>query len=108
MVKMLDTRCEVCGSWSWCGRKCGKAPGNEGWVPVLMTHGAVAYCPACHEEHVETYTCNAKYYASQPVNTPVNIQQEQQAQIVDKRTEYHRQYQAKRRAARREAQKAKG
>ena len=34
MVKMLETRCDLCGSWAWCGRKCARAPGEEGWTPV--------------------------------------------------------------------------
>jgi hypothetical protein len=90
MVKMLDTRCEVCGSWSWCGRKCAKADPGEGWVPVLMTHGEVKYCPACHEEHVETYTCNALYEAKL-------ARSERSVSKVEARREYQRELMRKRR-----------
>jgi hypothetical protein len=33
MSRLLDTRCELCGSWSWCGRQCARAEEGQGWLP---------------------------------------------------------------------------
>jgi hypothetical protein len=26
MSRLLEVRCELCGSWSWCGRQCKMSP----------------------------------------------------------------------------------
>ena len=31
----LDTRCEVCASWYWCERRCGRTPTPEATVRLV-------------------------------------------------------------------------
>ena len=86
MSRLLETRCELCGSWMWCGRACAKDPRNE---PVIVQNG---------HDVLETVS-----NVSSPVSLTKLTKAELAVEPVAKRKAYQRDLMRVRRAAKKAA-----
>ena len=82
MSRLLETRCDLCGSWMWCGRACSKDPRNEP-EPVPMNG-----------------------FATDPVNTVNTVNKLTKAELAIDKVEARKAYMRDKMRARRAAARA--